>query len=156
MMHQVDLHAADVDRAHAARLQRPHGGDRLRLGVVEAALSLGIDRPGPGLTPPVRGSGRPLSTRPIAASRCAASAGALRGRDGAAHWVQGAARAGGLASRGSEQQDAGEQAGEAVAHGGVRAQLELREACLREADAAMPPGSYERNAAMQNNRLHCE
>ena len=48
MVHQVDLHAADVDRADATGLQPPRRGDRLLLGVVEAALPFGIDGPGPG------------------------------------------------------------------------------------------------------------
>ena len=50
MMHQVDLRAADVDRAHASRLSLPHPFDRLHLGVEEVRLTLGIDRPRPGLT----------------------------------------------------------------------------------------------------------
>jgi len=42
MVHQVDLHAADVDRLDAARLQCVDRGDRLGLGVVVAALPLGV------------------------------------------------------------------------------------------------------------------
>ena len=49
MVHQVDLHAAHVDRPDASRLHRPHRADRLRLGVIEGPLPLGVDGPRPGV-----------------------------------------------------------------------------------------------------------
>ena len=68
MVHQVDLHAADIDRAHALRLHRAHGVDRLPLAGEELAAALDIDGPGPG--PDLAGrSGRPLSTSAMAPSR---------------------------------------------------------------------------------------
>ncbi len=52
MLRQVDLHATDIDRALAARLQCPHRRDGLRLGVVEQPLAPGIHRPWPGAPVP--------------------------------------------------------------------------------------------------------
>ena len=49
MMHEVDLRAADVDGPHASSLSLPHPCDRLPLGVEEVRLTLGVDRPRPGL-----------------------------------------------------------------------------------------------------------
>ena len=48
MVHQVDLHATDVDGPHAAGLQVTHGGNRILLGGEELASPLGIDGPWPG------------------------------------------------------------------------------------------------------------
>ena len=49
MVHQVDLHAANVDRLHPTLLHGAHRGDCLRLGVIKESLALGIHRPGPGM-----------------------------------------------------------------------------------------------------------
>ena len=55
VVHQVDLCTADVDRPHSSRLHVAHCRQRLRLGVIETALSLGVHRPRPGV--PVAGHG---------------------------------------------------------------------------------------------------
>ena len=55
MGQQIDLHAADVDIAHAARLQTANFGNRCLLARQKAALALGIDGPGPGKICPLFG-----------------------------------------------------------------------------------------------------
>ena len=57
VVHQVDLHAADVDRAHSLGLQGLHRGHRLRLGLVHVVGALGVDAPWPRIGRPVRPTG---------------------------------------------------------------------------------------------------
>ena len=51
VVHQVDLHAADVDRLTARGLDLLDRGDRVFLGSIEMADTLEIDRPRPGSDP---------------------------------------------------------------------------------------------------------
>jgi len=71
VMHQIDLHAADIDRAMALCLVGAHGGDGRRLGRKEMTLAFDIDGPGPGNFCPALGSQRPDSPKPMARSRWA-------------------------------------------------------------------------------------
>ena len=48
VVHQVHLRTADVDRPHSSRLHVAHSRHRLRLGIIEIALALGIAVHGQG------------------------------------------------------------------------------------------------------------
>jgi hypothetical protein len=48
MLLQIDLHAADIDGADTARLQRLDGGNRIGFRREERAYAFGIDGPWPG------------------------------------------------------------------------------------------------------------
>ena len=87
VVHQVDLHAAHVHRAHAAVLQgarRVHGS---RLGGVVVSRTLGVDRPGPWLAFAGVGIGMPALDHPDGVQQARRrSGGTLRLRDGLAAW----------------------------------------------------------------------
>ena len=54
VMQQIDLHAADINRTHAPRLNRAHFLKRLRVRSGVAAIASSVIGPGPGLHTAIR------------------------------------------------------------------------------------------------------
>lgn len=117
VVQQVHLHAADIDRTNAARLQRLHRGDRLGLALKNVIHTLRVDRPRPGIDAAVRLAPAALHPADRGHELGGNAGGALGGTDGGAALQAGAGISGHLGAGGGGEQ-AEQRGGQGKTHGG--------------------------------------